>query len=93
VRQVRARHFDIVLLDWHLPGVDGLAVLAALREAEAIHGRPRAHVIAVTAHTGPGDRETCLAAGADDYLGKPYLPADLLARMAQATVHTAPLRR
>jgi len=92
VRQVHARHFDIVLLDWQLPGVNGLAVLAALRDAEARQGRPRAHVIAVTAHTGPGDRETCLAAGADDYLGKPYTPADLLARMAMAKVSSAPLR-
>jgi CheY-like chemotaxis protein len=92
VQQVHARHFDIVLLDWQLPGVNGLAVLAALRDAESMQGRPRAHVIAVTAHTGPGDRETCLAAGADDYLAKPYTPAELLARMALAKVRSAPLR-
>jgi CheY-like chemotaxis protein len=81
-RWVRKRRFDLVLLDWQLPGVDGLAVLAALRDAETAHGWPRTRVVAVTAHTNPGDRETCLAAGADDYLGKPYTPADLLARIA-----------
>jgi CheY-like chemotaxis protein len=92
LRWVRKRPFDIVLLDWQLPGVNGLAVLAALREAEATLGWPRTRVVAVTAHTGPGDRETCLAAGADDYLGKPYTPADLLARMAPAesTPHPRP---
>lgn len=81
LRWVRKRPFDVVLLDWQLPGVNGLAVLAALREAEVAQGWPRTRVIAVTAHTGPGDRETCLAAGADDYLGKPYSPIELLARM------------
>jgi two-component system, sensor histidine kinase len=86
LRWVRKRPFDIVLLDWQLPGVNGLAVLAALREAELAQGWPRTHVVAVTAHTGPGDRETCLSAGADDYLGKPYTPTELLARMAQARV-------
>jgi signal transduction histidine kinase/ActR/RegA family two-component response regulator len=90
LRWVRRRPFDIVLLDWQLPGVNGLAVLAALREAEASQGWPRTRVIAVTAHTGPGDRETCLAAGADDYLGKPYTPAELIARMASAAAASHP---
>jgi len=93
LRWVRKRPFDIVLLDWQLPGVDGLAVLAALREAEAAQGWPRTRVVAVTAHTGPGDRETCLAAGADDYLGKPYTPNDLLIKMALATGPVQPQRR
>jgi len=93
LRWVRKRPFDIVLLDWQLPGVDGLAVLAALRESEAAQGWPRTRVVAVTAHTGPGDRETCLAAGADDYLGKPYTPNDLLIKMALATGPVQPQRR
>ncbi|MFO1216804.1 MAG: ATP-binding protein [Burkholderiaceae bacterium] len=92
LRWVRQRPFDIVLLDWQLPGVNGLAVLAALREAEVAQGWPRTRVVAVTGHTGPGDRETCLAAGADDYLGKPYTPAELIAHMAPAGLptHTRP---
>ena len=84
LRWVRKRHFDVVLLDWQLPGVDGLAVLAALRETEGAQGWPRTRVVAVTAHTGPGDRETCLSAGADDYLGKPYTPAGLLVKLVPA---------
>lgn len=79
---LREHAYDVVLLDWQLPGIDGLAVLALLRELEAQTGRSRAHVIAVTAFAGPGDRETCLAAGVDDYLAKPYDGEVLLAKLA-----------
>jgi len=80
--RLRERAYDVVLLDWQLPGIDGLAVLAMLRELELQTGRPRAHVIAVTAHAAPGDRETCLAAGVDDYLAKPFGCDALLDRLA-----------
>lgn len=82
---LREQPYDVVLLDWQLPGIDGLAVLAMLRALEEARGRPRAQVIAVTAHAGPGDRETCLSAGADDYLAKPFDGPGLLAHLAAAS--------
>ena len=81
---LREQPYDVVLLDWQLPGIDGLAVLAMLRALEDATGRPRAQVITVTAHASAGDRETCLAAGADDYLAKPFDSATLLAHLAAA---------
>jgi len=82
---LREQPCDVVLLDWQLPGIDGLAVLAMLRALEEATGRPRAQVIAVTAHAGAGDRDTCLAAGVDDFLAKPFDGAGLLAHLAAAS--------
>ena len=82
---LREQPYDVVLLDWQLPGIDGLAVLAMLRALEDATGRPRAQVITVTAHASAGDRETCLAAGADDYLAKPFDGPSLLALLAAAS--------
>jgi CheY-like chemotaxis protein len=59
---------DLILLDMSLPGMDGTAVLARLRENAATREIP---VVALTAHAMKGDRERLLAAGCDDYLSKP----------------------
>ena len=70
VDAARARHYDAILMDCHMPGVDGFAATAAIRELEK-QGQPRHIIIAQTANAMEGDRETCLAAGMDDYLAKP----------------------
>jgi len=57
---------DCVVLDLHMPDMDGLAVLRALR-ASALD----LPVIVITAHDEPGVRAACLAAGANAYLSKP----------------------
>lgn len=90
--RLRERRWDAVLLDWQLPGIDGLSLLATLRESEARGGAARMPVIAVTAHAAPGDRETCLAAGADDYLAKPFTLAALEAALKRAVAHAAAAR-
>lgn len=72
----RDGRFDVVLLDWMLPGMDGLEVLHALRSAGQ-----SVPVLLLTARDAIDDRVTGLDAGADDYLVKPFAFAELLARL------------
>jgi len=68
VRLARAGRFDILLVDLHMPKLDGLAVVRLLR-ADARFAALR--IIALTADAMPGVREELMAAGADSYLTKP----------------------
>lgn len=68
--------YDAILLDRMLPGLDGLAVLTALRR-EGIH----TPVLLLTALGAVGDKVDGLDAGADDYLTKPFDARELLARL------------
>jgi two-component system, sensor histidine kinase and response regulator len=69
--------FDLVLLDIHMPELDGFDVVKRIRERERASGG-HLPVIALTARSRQEDREHCLAAGMDDFLTKPIAPADLL---------------
>jgi CheY-like chemotaxis protein/HPt (histidine-containing phosphotransfer) domain-containing protein len=72
--------FDLLLLDVHMPELDGFEVVQALRERERTVGG-HLPVIALTARSRNEDRDRCLAAGMDDFLTKPIRPAELLAAM------------
>ena len=77
--RLASRRFDVVLMDCQMPVMDGYAATSALRDIEQRSGAARTPVVAVTAFTLKGDREKCLAAGMDDFLGKPYTLRDLRA--------------
>ena len=70
--------YDLVLLDGVLPGIDGLAVLAALRQQDHTRTLP---VLMLTARAEVEDRVRGLQAGADDYLVKPFAFSELVARI------------
>lgn len=63
--------FSVALVDWHLPGMDGLEVIRRLRALESEQGWNRTPVVSVTARSMPSDIEACLSAGADEHLVKP----------------------
>jgi DNA-binding response OmpR family regulator len=67
---------DLVILDWMLPGLDGLTVCRELRRK---HLMP---ILMLTARSEVADRVTGLQVGADDYLGKPFSIVELAARVA-----------
>lgn len=58
----------VVLLDMMMPGIDGYETISLIRNHEKLKNIP---VISVTAQAMTGDKEKCLAAGADDYVSKP----------------------
>ena len=74
--QVQAHRPDVIVLDWLMPGLDGLSVLKQLRGAG-----DKTLVLMLTARDAVEDRVQGLDVGADDYLVKPFAPDELLARV------------
>lgn len=69
--------FDLVLMDCHMPIMNGIEAAAKIREAEAVSSSERVPIIALTASVSSEDRDTCLANGMDDFLSKPFDKAQL----------------
>jgi len=82
--QLGSEAFDLVVLDWMLPGRDGIEILRALRLRSA-----KPPVLLLTARDAVEDRVLGLDCGADDYLVKPFAFAELLARMRALLRRTA----
>jgi DNA-binding response OmpR family regulator len=75
---LRKGHFDVVLLDIMMPGVDGLEVCRRIR---ALPDRAQTPILMLTAKGDDVDKIVGLELGADDYLAKPFNPRELLARV------------
>ena len=72
--------FDAVLMDCQMPVMDGFEAAQHIREQQALDKLP---VIAMTANVMEGDREKCISAGMNDYIGKPVVEADLKKTLAR----------
>jgi signal transduction histidine kinase/CheY-like chemotaxis protein len=74
VRSAEGSDFEVILMDCRLPIIDGYE---ATRQIRLLPGRSEVPIIALTANALQGDRETCLSAGMNDYLAKPFKRNDL----------------
>ena len=70
--------FDLILMDTHMPVMDGLTAMRAIRALEAKRGKPRTPIISLTADAMPHQVQEALAAGADRHLAKPITAAALM---------------
>lgn len=75
LRMAAANHYDLILMDMQMPGLDGYATVRALRDALPTSTTP---IIAVTANSMPGDRDRSLSAGCTEHIAKPIDTRDLL---------------
>jgi CheY-like chemotaxis protein len=89
LQKLAAGRFDVVLMDCHMPKLDGYATTRRLRELERISGEPRTTVIALTANALSGDAELCFAAGMDAYLSKPFSVDELYVTLKPYEQHGA----
>jgi two-component system, OmpR family, alkaline phosphatase synthesis response regulator PhoP len=87
LRTVRTGHPDLVILDLGLPGLDGLDVARALRRDGEVP------IIMLTARAEESDKLVGLELGADDYLGKPFSPKELVARVRAVLRRVEGVRR
>ena len=89
LRQIEKRGFDALVLDIMLPGINGFEVLRRIRANEKHAALP---VLMLTARGEEIDRVVGLEMGADDYLGKPFSPRELTARIKAILRRTAPAK-
>jgi signal transduction histidine kinase/CheY-like chemotaxis protein len=78
-------HFDLVIMDVHMPGLDGIEATLRIRRAEGENGTRPVPIFALTADALETGRRACLEAGMDGFLTKPVDPADLDAMLATIT--------
>lgn len=70
VQCAKGQRYDLILLDIHMPRMDGLAACRAIRQ---LPGGDHVPIVAMTASAFETDREACRAASMDDFIGKPIL--------------------
>jgi CheY-like chemotaxis protein len=80
---VETSPFDLILMDCHMPEMDGYEATQAIRAKESGTER-HIPIVAMTANAMQGDRETCLAAGMDEYTTKPVRAGELVAAIKRS---------
>jgi CheY-like chemotaxis protein len=89
VRAIRQTRYDLILMDCQMPTMDGYEATRAIRDWERATPERRPHyIVALTANSMSGDRDRCLAAGMDDYVGKPVRREDLAAALERGEAAT-----
>jgi two-component system OmpR family response regulator len=76
IAQLKYNQYDLIILDWSLPGADGLTILKSYRDNGG-----QSPVLMLTGRRKLEDKETGLESGADDYLTKPFHVRELIARI------------
>lgn len=84
---IRERDFDLVILDWMMPNISGIEVVRQIRRMNDKRATP---VIMLTARGEETDKIRGLDAGADDYVVKPFSPAELVSRVRALLRRSAP---
>ena len=77
VAEAQRERFDVILMDCQMPGMDGYAATAAIRGDERRRGVAATPIVALTANVLARDRDRCLAAGMNAFLGKPFQATQL----------------
>jgi two-component system, sensor histidine kinase len=94
VQAARSKAYDLVLMDCHMPDVDGFAATELIRREKigVANGRHvELPIIALTANAMEGDRIRCLAAGMNDYMTKPFTTGQIHAVLARWLAPTSPV--
>ena len=87
--QVAEDRFDLIVLDWMLPGLSGIELCRRLRRRDDLRDVP---ILMLTARGEEGDRIRGLSTGADDYVVKPFSVLELVARIKALLRRSAPAR-
>jgi osomolarity two-component system sensor histidine kinase NIK1 len=91
VEAVKAKKFDVILMDVQMPIMGGFEATRKIREYERGKGTHRTPIIALTAHAMLGDREKCIQAEMDEYLSKPLQPNHLIQTILKCATLGGPL--
>ncbi len=78
IESLSAQDYDIVLMDCHMPGMDGYEAARIIRDSNSSVRNHNIPIVAITANAMKGEREKCLAAGMNDYVAKPVSPHELI---------------
>lgn len=87
IESLERQRYDLVLMDRHMPEMDGLEATRTIRKRKLHHNGP---IIAMTAATMQGDREICINVGMNDFLPKPFKPIELERLLGKYLVSVQP---